>query len=573
MRLSRLFAINTAILSTLVGVMLSWIIFDEWQIYRSARDGLGEIQTAYMAMVVAEKVSFERGPANGVLGDAQHDPAKLQRLKKARAASDTVIAELMARIADDTDLHDQEAAIEMHKAIAQLEAARREVDGVAALPRSRRSAEQVMGAVHQMFDVIPIIMSAVTKLSRDAEEIYPQFSDALIGARLAAELREQAGRLGSQFTAALTEQKPLADSEKQAIDVLRGRIEQLHMLIQLRLQSQFADQLALGAMQSMEQRYFGDGLRFVNGVIADSEAGRRYGMDAAGFAARYVPDMASIIQLRDVMVENAMTGARESHRVARQNLLLALFIGMLTVLTVLVILLVIRHRVVSPLLRTAKALAEIAHGKFDIVVPARKQLDEIGDILDVVALLKANSIAKQRLEVERQQLVDELRQASRTDFLTGILNRRAFSEVANAQIANARRHGTALTLIMFDIDHFKSINDRFGHDAGDAVLVEIADLARRVFREGDIVARYGGEEFIALACNCDLQGGMVLADRLRLSIENWRFTAADGTLRATSSFGLALFDASQDDLGSLLRRADQALYLAKQHGRNRVETS
>jgi diguanylate cyclase (GGDEF)-like protein len=574
MRLTRLFAFTTVVLITLIGLMLSRIVFGEWSVYHSADAGLRAMEVAYKAMVVAEKVSFERGPTNGVLGDGDNpDPSKRARLVLAREASDAAIVELAAMM--EPAQHQDEAVLALQKARVQLIAARAEVDQVARLPRAGRQPERVMGAVHQMFDVIPVVMEVVTLLSRDAETIYPQFSDALVGARLAAELREYAGRLGSQFTAALTEQKPLADTEQQAIHVLRGRIEQLRILIELPTRTRETDERILAAVRDMEHRYFGDGLAFIAQVERASSEGRSYGIDTAEFAARYVPDMASIVKMRDVLVSIAIEGGRERKASARKALALISVLGAATLLTVLLILLVIQRRVVGPLLEATSVVVDIARGRLDAEIPVSRREDEIGDMLQAVALLKENSIERHRLEEERGALIEELKQASNTDFLTGLLNRRAFTAIADGQIGAARRHGWPLALILYDIDHFKKVNDRHGHATGDAVLVAIAQLSKRMFRDGDFVARHGGEEFVALAPHCDVEAALVLAERLRAAIE-----AADielpggdspgGTLRVTASFGVVALRHPVDDLDALLQGADHALYAAKDAGRNRV---
>jgi diguanylate cyclase (GGDEF)-like protein len=570
MRLTRLFAFATLVLITLIGLMLSRMVFYEWRTYSSADAGLRAMEVAYKAMVVAEKVSFERGPTNGVLGDGDNpDPSKRARLAQARETSDKVIADLFAAL--EADQRRGDAVLALQKARVQLVAARSEVDAVARLPRAARPPERVMGAVHQMFDVIPVVMEAVTLLSREAESVYPQFSDALVGARLAAELREYAGRLGSQFTAALTEQKPLADAEQQAIHVLRGRIEQLRMLIELPTRNRETDESILAAVREMEQRYFGDGLNFVAAVERASAEGRPYGIDTAEFAARYVPDMTSIIKLRDLLVSTAIQGGKQRREQAREALVLISVLGASTLLMVVLVLLVIRRRVVRPLLEATSAVVDIARGRLDTPLPTGHHGDEVGDMLEAVALLKENSIERRRLEEERGALIEELKQASNTDFLTALLNRRAFAGIAESQIAQARRHGAPLSLIIFDIDHFKKVNDQRGHAAGDAVLVAIAQLARRMFREGDFVARHGGEEFVALAPHCDLPAALALAERLRAAIETTDIPMPDGSpIRVTASFGVVSLQQPADNLDSLLQGADRALYAAKAGGRNRV---
>jgi len=192
-------------------------------------------------------------------------------------------------------------------------------------------------------------------------------------------------------------------------------------------------------------------------------------------------------------------------------------------------------------------------------------------MLRAVSALKAGSIEKQRLEEERQRLIEELKLMSSTDFLTGLLNRRAFTDIASSQIGSALRHGWPVALILFDIDHFKRVNDTYGHDAGDAVLIEIAALARRMFREGDFVARHGGEEFVALAPHCDLNSAIALAERLRSTIAEASISLPDGRqATVTASFGVVAMKSPGDTLETLLRGADRALYAAKEGGRDRV---
>jgi len=572
MRLTRLFTLTTSVLIVLIALMLSRLIFTEWSSYQASQAGLEAMRVAYKAMVIAEKVSFERGPTNGVLGDADTpDPGKRERLRKAREASDAAIADLTALLERNPNLRGGEAAQAVNQARTLLAAARTEVDQVAGMKQAVRPPERLMGAVHQMFDVIPVVMEAVTVLSREAETIYPQLSDALVGARLAAELREYAGRLGSQFTVALAERKPLADSEQQAIQVLRGRIEQLRILIELPTHTRETDERILSAVREMEQRYFGDGLNFIAAVERASLESRPYGMDTAEFAARYVPDMASIVHLRDVMVSIAIEGGQARSIQARKNLTWMSLIGIATFLAVAVIVLVIRWRVVGPLFATTRVLVDISQGNLNTEVPTAQRQDEIGDMLRAVSALKAGSIEKQRLEEERQRLIEELKLMSSTDFLTGLLNRRAFTDIASSQIGSALRHGWPVALILFDIDHFKRVNDTYGHDAGDAVLIEIAALARRMFREGDFVARHGGEEFVALAPHCDLNSAIALAERLRSTIAEASISLPDGRqATVTASFGVVAMKSPGDTLETLLRGADRALYAAKEGGRDRV---
>lgn len=162
-----------------------------------------------------------------------------------------------------------------------------------------------------------------------------------------------------------------------------------------------------------------------------------------------------------------------------------------------------------------------------------------------------------------------MREAAHRDFLTGLYNVRAFEVVMNQRIAHTNRYRIPFTLLMIDIDHFKRVNDTYGHPAGDAVLSQMADVLRDTFRPGDQIARKGGEEFVVIVDECDAGKIGTIAERLRQNVEDHPFLLPDGTtLKMTISVGSATYPDFEDSL--LVEKADQALYEAKAAGRNRV---
>ncbi len=177
---------------------------------------------------------------------------------------------------------------------------------------------------------------------------------------------------------------------------------------------------------------------------------------------------------------------------------------------------------------------------------------------DVAAVVAANEISR---------LNEQLTQMASHDHLTGLWNRYRIGEEINQEIERARRYGGECCLMMLDIDHFKRFNDTFGHDAGDDVLVRVAEAARNSLRATDHVGRWGGEEFVVLAPETSLDDGRLLAERLRQMIENLDL-GAYGTV--TVSIGVAV-TAGKEGQREFVTRADQALYAAKNAGRNRVE--
>lgn len=174
--------------------------------------------------------------------------------------------------------------------------------------------------------------------------------------------------------------------------------------------------------------------------------------------------------------------------------------------------------------------------------------------------LYAIALVKDRLAEERV--------ASGTDALTGLLNRRGLFRAFDVEAERARRYGHPMSLILFDLDHFKQINDRLGHASGDRVLRAVGEEIRRTLRPADVMGRWGGEEFVVLLPETGLSAAVDVAERLRYLVSGLRSEA--GPLSA--SFGVAPFSET-DNLGTLVRRADRALYEAKRAGRNRVVAS
>ena len=174
------------------------------------------------------------------------------------------------------------------------------------------------------------------------------------------------------------------------------------------------------------------------------------------------------------------------------------------------------------------------------------------------------------IAIQNAKLFGEVQHLASTDSLTGLSNRRYLIELGEREFGRARRYQHPLTAIILDIDHFKKVNDTYGHAVGDQVLQDLAARCRRIVREIDIVGRYGGEEFVVLLLETDLKGACVLAERLRRHISESPIDTDGGAVTITVSLGVTVLDDQCADLDHLLQRADQALYVSKREGRNRV---
>ncbi len=177
------------------------------------------------------------------------------------------------------------------------------------------------------------------------------------------------------------------------------------------------------------------------------------------------------------------------------------------------------------------------------------------------------------LQRQIQRKNRQLEELALTDALTGLPNRRAIEDWAMTQLSNAARHRFPFWVALADLDHFKQVNDTFGHDAGDAVLKKFAKILKGSLRRGDLCGRLGGEEFLLVLTHTDKANALNVIDRIRMELSSAPVTLGVCTIGVTASFGLAGFEANQQSstFSRLREMADAALYSAKRGGRNRIE--
>ena len=184
---------------------------------------------------------------------------------------------------------------------------------------------------------------------------------------------------------------------------------------------------------------------------------------------------------------------------------------------------------------------------------------------DELLVRSSNLIANYRLLKQSKQQQQQLMKLALTDHLTGLYNRHSLNDIGPKYISNAHRHKTPLSLFVIDLDHFKNVNDTYGHAVGDIVLQAVSTVLQDACRTEDIVARFGGEEFIMMLTNCDMKNALEKGEKLRAAIESCK----PEDLVITSSIGAAELSAD-DNFDTLFNKADKAVYEAKETGRNKV---
>ncbi|HET7651290.1 MAG TPA: diguanylate cyclase, partial [Gammaproteobacteria bacterium] len=186
----------------------------------------------------------------------------------------------------------------------------------------------------------------------------------------------------------------------------------------------------------------------------------------------------------------------------------------------------------------------------------------------------AAAMAKQiSVALDNAQLIHELENLATTDSLTRLHNRRHFLERAEAEFERSRRYQRPLSIFLLDADHFKQINDSYGHETGDQVLRLLASICRQNLRQLDVIGRYGGEEFVVFLPETSMAKAMEVAERLRAGVEEISLDGPGGTIKVTVSIGVATATSQTDSIAALINDADRALYEAKRGGRNRVVLS
>jgi diguanylate cyclase (GGDEF)-like protein len=256
----------------------------------------------------------------------------------------------------------------------------------------------------------------------------------------------------------------------------------------------------------------------------------------------------------------------EGQKVARYLLLLLMLAGLVHSGVLLIVLEEALLKRVEKLDRKIKQVAVSGDLSLRLDVNGK---DELSDLAGTV---NAMLTAVQKAKAELLQAQESLKFHAEHDSLTGVLNRRAIRDVLRRELARCRREGQTLGIMLVDVDHFKRINDHFGHGAGDAALVTVVQRIAASLRPYDLVGRYGGEEFLVVAPGCDLELTQRLADRIRAAVSDEAIYLGNENMTLTVSLGITLGTAESDP-EFLVAAADSAMYQAKWNGRNRVEVS
>jgi diguanylate cyclase (GGDEF)-like protein len=280
-----------------------------------------------------------------------------------------------------------------------------------------------------------------------------------------------------------------------------------------------------------------------------------------------------------IVIASQPTGVALAAAIESAQIILA--IGAVISLIGISLAVLLSRRIAGPIIAIAQEADRIGRASGPTMLARRTGSVEVVQLSSALrSLLRRIGVAEERTKeaelratenaMQLQEDLLKLQKLADTDFLTGLMNRRSFLATADDAMQFCRRYQRGMATLMIDIDHFKKINDTHGHAAGDEAIKRIAEIIGRTIRTTDKAARFGGEEFVVLLREIDQATVLMLAERIRKTIEVTTIHSESGTIPATVSIGLALLDERDRDVQDMIERADQGLYVAKKTGRNRV---
>lgn len=562
-RLSQRLSIRIVFAITFTAILAVVVIAPTYDEFTQARQNLHDIQEYRLLLDAANLITAERGPANIVMSEEPSpDGSGSRRLQDVRLQVDAALNTLAALPEPPFGIHNHPIPSDQLGLVrARLEAARTEVDRLALRSRATLTREEFQGAIDAMFAVSDSFRAIVA--SRANELVHHDTglaASALIGQML-TDLRDYGGRMASQIIAPLATNEPIPLSNLINSRQTQGRLLELWQVIGS--QNALYNAPLAEERAAVQQRFFGDGVTLIDKLIYEGgRGGGQYSLTATDLTDQFVPTMWSIEAYRTVFLRAAVHHYEQMRNAALMTLATVVVAACAIFVVLVGLILSIRVQIFSPLFQAHETVLRLAEDSADLIGTRSTRAGDIHNLFGALEALQG------KLQ-ERESVTSRLRTEADTDGLTAVLNRRALDRFG--QRAAAGDDDGAVCLILMDIDHFKLINDSWGHPVGDRVLIQTAELLRSQLRSGDIVARFGGEEFAIVVPGADLVGAIAIGRKLRQALAHEHFTTADGTpFPVTASFGVARGERGPEAWRVLVEKADEALYRAKSEGRNRV---
>lgn len=523
--------------------------------YFDAKENHQRIIIYRNVLIAANKISAERGPINTLLGgDYPADAEVRKRLRQFRQDTDAILAIL------ESTLSAQDKAMLLN-ARSLLNEARQQTDKVLAIPFHQRQLAALTQPARMMFAAVDAMLPLANATALNYLSDGGMADEPLIGKKL-LEIRDYAGRLGSILTPYIAARAIISEADRDQLQRIVGKIQQLWELVYPNLK-RFPS--LIESTSVAESQFFGDGLNLITRLEEEAKSGH-YTYTTQMMTNELVPTLLPLEQTRLAWLNIMLEQADEKLRNASWWFFIVTLLTLLIISINIVLIIATQRLIFYPLLKARDDIVAISEERD--LMNATAYLHGGPEIEEV---FRAINVLRSRL-LERQQLTATLQRQASTDALTGLFNRRTFDSIIQGE-GYFENTDQSVGLILVDIDKFKSINDTYGHEAGDLILRQVADCLKSNVRFDDFVARYGGEEFAIVLPGSDIAIFENIAESLRLAIAEAPFDIGEGKeLAVTASFGVAVGQRGEENCQELFRSADKALYDAKRNGRNQVCT-
>ncbi|MNK18429.1 putative diguanylate cyclase YedQ [compost metagenome] len=458
--------------------------------------------------------------------------------------------------------------IELASALAAFRLHADEYLSMSARPEGGRNIDSLMQAITS---VQPPIMTIVANQISAAWSAPIDISEELALLAYLGELYERAEQLRSSLMPALMGRRHLSESELVHAHRALARTQKLVAIIGAAVQHR--PDLQTLADASIQSRAYVQGQAYMAGLLESLTQSPPGDATIVEMNRQYATTIGALATLRNGLLRDTLIKVDQHATLLETQFILAVVAAVALSVCLICGLISFWNRIVHPFRVANKIIRGFIREDAGIQMPSPTNYNGVTrELFSTLSSLKEHIDFKRDLETRRDELIENLIKLSETDHLTGLLNRRAFEKCVAEFIDGWRDSSKLLAFILFDIDHFKEVNDSYGHMAGDSALAAIGEICRESCRKIDIMARVGGEEFCVVCFVGSTTEADGIAHRLRLNIQNRQIIYKPGSsFQITASFGVAVSRIHEECNTSILfGKADQLLYSAKAYGRNRV---
>ena len=541
------------------------LIVKSYRDYNKTNQALTEIQALQAVADLANKISRERAPANKLMSSNQQDFAKhVLELKLYRLTVDEQMKKTL-EVLKHSNLPNLDLSLvdRLDEALTQ---GRQQVDAYAALPREQLNAETMDQAILKMFnawDRSHDVLKDVIAVSEGKDTAVSNFYVQIL---LLADLRDQAGRAASNVMAHVAFKQPIPETNLARSLQTRKQVMYLWELIDTLQPERDKTEEFKVLHQAVYNEFLAKGLLIVERLMNESIYHRPYYLTGTQLTEAIVDKFSTVVELQNYLLKYSVEKAIIEKHKAQNILLTTVGISLISIFAALFTMIYARKRVFSPLIQAREILFDLSHSSI-----RPNPMDTKDQPANVYSLFTAIQQLKQTLQ-QRDALEFRLKNIAHLDSLTGVANRYALNEYIKL-LENQPTQFSETCLMVIDIDHFKQVNDVYGHLMGDQVIQFVAEKLKENIRTSDLLVRYGGDEFIVLIENVGMERALKIAEKIRSEIyeakpvDNVRCPDLKVSISISISIGVAIGATSWM---ALLEKADRALFQAKEQGKNKV---